>query len=113
VSDYSKWVCGLFICWLVVGRLVGFGWGGVGWTRRREERARCACGASRDRYLARLKWMEMTHPSRLFSDFSLSTWKVGADMVVVYNVEERLAHPGAPPPTRKRAKPGTNTSEVT
>jgi hypothetical protein len=34
-------------------------------------------------------------------------------MVVVYNVEERLAHPGAPPPTRKRAKPGTNTSEVT
>jgi hypothetical protein len=82
-------VCGF----LLVGWLVGWSDDFLdGWVEAGRHGARV--GASWDRHLARLKWRDLTHPSRLFCVFSLYEWKerVGVVMVLVYGVEEGPAH---------------------
>jgi len=65
--------------WLV-GRLV------VRFGRCGAEEARVRVGQVEIVYLARLKWKDLTHPSRLFSDSLLSTWKGGAEVDMVVGV---------------------------
>lgn len=74
-----KWVYSVFF---FLGWLVGRFLGGVS---DAEVEARRACGASWVDELARSKRGDLTYPSRLFCELSLSAWKVGLglDMVLV------------------------------